>query len=163
VVKSVSSSEALPTSVPSQLQALADLLPQAQAEPVGLLFSVWARLQVQSPAGRWSEVMLERIQWMEYVAINLLHEHLAPEVLFSVADFSHVHWRAGFWPQEHLASFAQTHPPSRPQQVTGTAPVVEDIVIEDVGGWSWLELMEVMELWLLKMMLMIELFDLNVW
>jgi hypothetical protein len=54
VVKSVSSSEALPTSVPSQLQALADLLPQAQAAPVGLLFSVWARLQVQSPAGRWS-------------------------------------------------------------------------------------------------------------
>jgi hypothetical protein len=54
--------------------------------------------------------------------------------LFSVADFSQVHWRAGCLPQEHLASFAQTHPPSRPQQVTGTAPVVEDIVIEGVGG-----------------------------
>jgi len=67
-------------------------------------------------------------------AMDLLHEHLAPEVLFSVADFSHVHWRAGFSPQEHLASFAQTQPPSRPQQVTGTAPVVEDIVMVAVGG-----------------------------
>jgi hypothetical protein len=61
VVKSVSSSEALPTSVPSQLQASADLLPQAQAEPVGLLFSVLERLQVQSPAGRWSVELLARI------------------------------------------------------------------------------------------------------
>ena len=68
------------------------------------------------------------------VAIDLLQEHLAPEVLFSAADFSHVHWRAGFSPQEHLASFAQTHPPSRPQQPTGTTPVVEDIVIEGIGG-----------------------------
>lgn len=95
--------------------------------------------------------------------MNLLHEHLAPEVLFSVEDFSHVHWRAGCLPQEHLASFAQTHPPSRPQQVTGTAPV-EDIVIEGVGGGCcWLELMKVMELWLSEMVLMIELFDWNVW
>ena len=134
MVKSVSSSEALPTSVPSQLQALADLLPQAQAEPVGLLFSVWARLQVQSPAGRWSDRALVCVPMigMVYVAMNLLQEHLAPEVLFSVEDFSHVHWRAGCLPQEHLASFAQTHPPSRPQQVTGTAPVVEDIVMEGV-------------------------------
>ena len=163
MVKSVSSSEALPTSVPSQLQALADLLPQAQAEPVGLLFSVWARLQVQSPAGRWSGAVLACIQSMEYVAINLLHEHLAPEVLFSVADFSQVHWRAGFWPQEHLASFAQTQPPSRPQQVTGTAPVVEDIVVEGVGSGCWLEWMKVMELWLSEIVLMIELFDWNVW
>ena len=61
--------------------------------------------------------------------MDLLQEHLAPEVLFSVADFSQVHWRAGCLPQEHLASFAQTQPPSRPQQVTGTAPVVEDIVM----------------------------------
>ena len=68
-----------------------------------------------------------------------------------MADFSQVHWRAGCLPQEHLASFAQTHPPSRPQQVTGTAPVVEDIVIEGVGGGCWLEWMKVMELWLLEM------------
>jgi hypothetical protein len=65
-------------------------------------------------------------------------------------------------PQEHLASFAQTHPPSRPQQVTGTAPVVEDIVIEGVGGCGWLDLMEVMELWLSKMVLIIELIVSNV-
>jgi hypothetical protein len=95
------------------------------------------------------------------VAIDLLHEHLAPEVLFSVADFSHVHWRAGFSPQEHLASFAQTHPPSRPQQVTGTAPVAEDIVIEGVGG-CWLEWVNVMELWLSEIVLIIELNGLNV-
>jgi hypothetical protein len=68
------------------------------------------------------------------MAIDVLHEHLAPEVLFSVEDFSHVHWRAGFSPQEHLASFAQTQPPSRPQQVTGTAPVVEDMLMENVGS-----------------------------
>ena len=68
------------------------------------------------------------------MAIDLLHEHLAPEVLFSVEDFSHVHWRAGCLPQEHLASWAQTNPPSRPQQVTGTAPVVEDIMMDGVGG-----------------------------
>ena len=95
------------------------------------------------------------------VAIDLLQEHLAPEVLFSAADFSHVHWRAAFSPQEHLASFAQAHPPSRPQP--GTAVVVEDILVEVVVG-CWLEWMEVMELlWLLEMMLMIELVDLDVW
>lgn len=54
MVKSVSRSEALPTSLPPQLQASSDLLPQAQAEPAGLLFSLVARLQVHSPAGRWS-------------------------------------------------------------------------------------------------------------
>jgi hypothetical protein len=140
VVKSVSSSEALPTSVPSQLQESADLLPQAQAEPE-TLFSFWERLHVHSPAGRWSEensqyVLECKVRLPIDVAMDLLHEHLAPEVLFSVEDFSHVHWRAGFSPQEHLASFAQTQPPSRPQQVTGTAPVVEDIVMEgDVGCW----------------------------
>jgi hypothetical protein len=61
--------------------------------------------------------------------LDLLHEHLAPEVLFSVVDFSQLHCMAGCLPQEHLASLAQMQPPSRPQQVTGTAPVVvEDIV-----------------------------------
>jgi hypothetical protein len=50
--------------------------------------------------------------------------------LFSVADFSQVHCMAGCLPQEHLASLAQMQPPSRPQQVTGTVPVVEDIVDE---------------------------------
>jgi hypothetical protein len=37
-------------------------------------------------------------------------------------------------------------------------------VIEGVGGGCcWLELMKVMELWLSEMVLMIELFDWNVW
>jgi hypothetical protein len=62
--------------------------------------------------------------------LDLLHEHLAPEVLFSVVDFSQLHCMAGCLPQEHLASLAQMQPPSRPQQVTGTVPVVEDIVDE---------------------------------
>jgi hypothetical protein len=68
--------------------------------------------------------------WYGVVMGDLLQEQRAPEVLFSVADFSHVHWRAGCLPQEHLASLAQMQPPSRPQQVTGTAPVVEDIMME---------------------------------
>jgi hypothetical protein len=53
--------------------------------------------------------------------------------LFSVDDFSQVHCMAGCLPQEHLASLAQMQPPSRPQQVTGTVPVVEDIVDGVVG------------------------------
>lgn len=66
---------------------------------------------------------------MDLEWLDLLHEHLAPEVLFSVVDFSQLHCMAGCLPQEHLASLAQMQPPSRPQQVTGTAPVVvEDIV-----------------------------------
>jgi len=73
--------------------------------------------------------------------LDLLHEHLAPEVLFSVEDFSQVHCRAGCLPQEHLASWAQMQPPSRPQQVMGTAPVVEDIVM-----WVGLVGLMVMEL-----------------
>ena len=77
---------------------------------------------------------------------DLLHEHLAPEVLFSVDDFSQVHCMAGCLPQEHLASLAQMQPPSRPQQVTGTAPVVvvEDIVDGVWVGLGWLELLELM-------------------
>lgn len=42
-------------------------------------------------------------------------------------------------PQEQVASFAQTQPPSRPQQVTGTAATGADIVMVDlvvVGGWK---------------------------
>lgn len=72
---------------------------------------------------------------------DLLHEQRAPEVLFSVEDFSQVHWRAGCWPQEHLASFAQTQPPSRPQQVTGTAPVADIVIalmlVRLIGCWKW--------------------------
>jgi hypothetical protein len=75
--------------------------------------------------------------WDGWIVFDLLHEHLAPEVLFSVLDFSQVHCRAGCLPQEHLASWAQMQPPSRPQQVTGTAPVV---VVEDIVDGFWLEL-----------------------
>lgn len=69
-----------------------------------------------------------------------LHEHLAPEVLFSVDDFSQLHCMAGCLPQEHFASLAQMQPPSRPQQVAGTAPVVvEDIVLMGLGcGCGWI-------------------------
>lgn len=34
-------------------------------------------------------------------------------------------------PQEQVASFAQTQPPGRPQQVTGTEAVGADIVVFD--------------------------------
>lgn len=73
VVKSVSSLEPAPVSVPPQLHEsvvqsvhLIDVpadeegsipavrLPQAQAEPTGLLFSTSAREQVQAPAARMS-------------------------------------------------------------------------------------------------------------
>jgi hypothetical protein len=42
-----------------------------------------------------------------------------------------VQWRAGCLPQEQVASFAQTQPPGRPQQVTGT---VEEVGV-DIVGW----------------------------
>jgi hypothetical protein len=71
-VKSVSSSEALPVSVPSQLQALADRLPQAQAEPEGLSFSLVARLQVHSPAGRWSVGYIVSVLVLQYVMCGMI-------------------------------------------------------------------------------------------
>jgi hypothetical protein len=88
-----------------------DLLPQAQVEPVGLVFSCEEREHVQAPAARW------------------LQEQRAPSTLFSVAAFSQVQCRAGCLPHEQVASLAQTHPPSRPQQVTGTAATGADIVM----------------------------------
>jgi hypothetical protein len=74
--------------------------------------------------------------------VDLLHEHLAPEVLFSVVDFSQLHCMAGCLPQEHFASLAQMQPPSRPQQVTGTAPVV--VVVEDIVDGVGLVVLELM-------------------
>jgi hypothetical protein len=75
---------------------------------------------VHAPAARW--LQLQR----------------APSTLFSVEAFSQVQWRAGCLPQEQVASFAQTQPPGRPQQVTGTEEVGADIVGlvcgEEVGG-----------------------------
>lgn len=99
-----------------------DLLPQAQVEPEGLVFSSLEREQVQAPAARW------------------LQEQRAPEIWFSVWLFSQLQCMAGCLPQEQVASFAQTQPPSRPQQVTGTAATGADIVT--VGGLvavAWLE------------------------
>lgn len=73
MVKSVSSSDALPTSVPPQVHESEmvsnsdarggtelvmdipdDLLPQAQVLPAGLEFSSLEREQLHAPAGRWS-------------------------------------------------------------------------------------------------------------
>lgn len=52
--------------------------PQAQVEPVGVVFSVAARSHVHSPAGR------------------ARHEHRGPLTVFSEAALEHVHWRADF-------------------------------------------------------------------
>lgn len=61
--------------------------------------------------------------------LDLLHEHLAPLVTFSVCAFSQLQCMAACLPQEHVASLAQMQPPSRPQQVAGTAAV--DMVDDD--------------------------------
>ena len=66
---------------------------------------------MQAPAARW--LQLQR----------------APLTAFSVDAFSQVQCRAGCLPQEQVASFAQTQPPGRPQQVTGTEAVGADIVV----------------------------------
>jgi hypothetical protein len=78
------------------------------------VFSFAEREQVHAPAARW--LQLQR----------------APSTLFSVEAFSQVQWRAGCLPQEQVASFAQTQPPGRPQQVTGT---VEEVGV-DIVVWS---------------------------
>lgn len=98
------------------------------------MFSCDEREQVQAPAARW--LQLQR----------------APSTLFSVADFSQLQARAGCLPQEQVASFAQTQPPERPQQVTGTVEVGADIfcvwcvfgLVEEKGveevevaEWNW--------------------------
>lgn len=80
------------------------------------MFSWLEREQVHAPAARW--LQLQR----------------APSTLFSVEAFSQVQWRAGCLPQEQVASFAQTQPPERPQQVTGTEEVGADIVGLVCGG-----------------------------
>ena len=99
------------------------------------MFSWLEREQVHAPAARW--LQLQR----------------APSTLFSVEAFSQVQWRAGCLPQEQVASFAQTQPPERPQQVTGTVEVGADIscvcvlwcgLVEEEGveevevaEWNW--------------------------
>jgi hypothetical protein len=66
---------------------------------------------------------------------NVLHEQRAPSTLFSVWAFSQLQWRADCLPQEHLASLAQMQPPSRPQQLAGTAAVGVDMVgVVFLGG-----------------------------
>ena len=66
--------------------SLAELSPV----PAAFEFSVAARSQVHSPAGR---------AW---------HEQRAPEVLFSVEALSQVHWSADFLPHEQVACLATT-------------------------------------------------------
>jgi hypothetical protein len=86
---------------------------------------------VHAPAARW--LQLQR----------------APSTLFSVDAFSQVHWRAGCLPQEQVASFAQTQPPGRPQQVEGTVEVGADIVVCVV--WMVVEVVRLeVEGWKLK-------------
>lgn len=63
MVKSVSSSLEAPASEPAQEQELADRLPHAQVEPLGLVFSSDLREQVQAPAARWS-VVGKRQSWV---------------------------------------------------------------------------------------------------
>lgn len=78
----------------SQVQDVEGLLPQGHASPVTGWFSAAARSQVHCPAGR------------------ARHEHLGPEMVFSMADLLQVQWRAFSLPQEHLAWAAQTQLPS---------------------------------------------------
>lgn len=88
---------------------------------------------MHSPAGRWSVQSLagwSSSTWL--MGFDILHEQRAPVVLFSVCAFSQLQWSAGCLPQLHLASFAHMHPPSRPQQVAGTAAVVETIMVVEV-------------------------------
>jgi len=73
--------------------------PQLQDSPETLMFSFVERLHVHAPAALW------------------LHEHRAPEITFSVFAFSQLQCRAFCLPHEQVASAAQMHPPSRPQQV----------------------------------------------
>lgn len=68
----------------------------------------------------------------------LLHEHLGPVTVFSVAAFSQVQLRADCLPQEHLAWEAQTQPsPERPQQVLGTAMMSFELGSLSVFGDEW--------------------------
>lgn len=69
-VKSISPSLSPASGFFSHVHASAPLFPQAHLFPDGALFSVAARSQVHSPAGRRRQ------------------EHRAPSVLFSVAAFS---------------------------------------------------------------------------
>jgi hypothetical protein len=111
-----------------------DLLPQAQVAPTGFEFSVDEREQVHSPAGRWSIVpSLAQMSLLyrrdlcspggEWASRYLLHEQRAPWRVFSVWAFSQLQCIAACLPQEQVASLAQIQPPSRPQQVAGTAAV----------------------------------------
>jgi len=116
---------------------LAGLAPQAQVDPAGLAFSVDARSQVHSPAGRAPKIVVRinlccattpvlvvetpKSRGSEFWQRGLLHEQRGPATVFSVEDFSHVQLSADCLPQEHLACEAQTQsPPERPQQVVGT-------------------------------------------
>lgn len=73
-VKSVSSGSSPALGFFSHVQAAASRFPQAQVDPVGVVFSVSARSHVHSPAARRR------------------HEHLGPVTVFSAADLSQLHW-----------------------------------------------------------------------
>lgn len=77
-------------------------------------FSVTARSQVHCPAGRdpgGVSAIIPPIATNFRIG-DILHEHRAPEVAFSVAALLQVQWRALSLPQEHLACAAQAQMPS---------------------------------------------------
>ena len=97
-------------------------MPQAQAEPVTLLFSLEALSQVHSPAGLAPMNQVSNTSktcchgtW----TWDLRQEQRAPEMEFSVAFFSQVQFMAFCLPHEHVALDWQTHSSARPQQVVG--------------------------------------------
>lgn len=61
--------------------------------------------------------------------IDILHEHLGPVMVFSVAFFSHVQFIALCFPQEHVAFVAHTHSDERPQQVVGLTILKIDWIV----------------------------------
>lgn len=114
------------------------LFPQAHVDPVGSEFSVLARSQVHSPAGR-APVRFLLVAWfrrdggerrgakakhkggdgLNREGVYVRHEQRAPWMVFSVDFLSHVQFMADCLPHEQVAFWAQTHSEERPQQVVG--------------------------------------------
>lgn len=69
-------------------------------------------------------------------AKDILHEHLAPDVSFSVADLSQEQCRACSFPQEHVAWAEQTQVlfPEEWQQVVGIPVMMMDGLIDSTIG-----------------------------
>ena len=118
-VKSVSPGSNPPSLAFSHEQLASALLPHAQAFPLTDAFSVDARSQVHSPAGRAPMVCISFATPWVGLEKDLRQLHLAPEMLFSVAFFSQLQFMADCLPHEQVAFSAQMHSEARPQQVVG--------------------------------------------